>query len=171
MLALGDSLTYGTGASSATSWPAVLAQRTGWQVENAGVPGETAAQVCARLPDLLAEGRPALVLVVAGGNDFLRRMPESGVREALAACIAQAHAAAVPLVLIPVPRFGLAGVANAPLYAEVAKSRQVPLIDAGIADTLRAPALRADAVHPNAAGYRAMAESIADGLATLGFLR
>jgi acyl-CoA hydrolase len=171
VLALGDSLTYGTGASSATSWPAVLAQRTGWQVENAGVPGATASQICTRLPDLLAEGRPALVLVVAGGNDFLRRMPESGVREALASCIAHAQAAAVPLVLIQVPRLGLAGIANAPVYAEIAKSRQVPLIDAGLADILGKPAMRADAVHPNTAGYRAMAERIADGLAALGYLR
>ena len=171
VLALGDSLTYGTGASPETSWPAMLAQRTGWRVENAGAPGETATQICARLPDLLGEHRPALVLVLAGGNDFLRRLPESGLRDALAACVAHARTSAVPIVLMPVPRFGVTGIANAPLYAEVAKSRQVPMVDAGLADLLRKPAMRTDAVHPNAAGYRAMADNIAEGLTALGFLR
>ncbi|MDH5286964.1 MAG: GDSL-type esterase/lipase family protein [Betaproteobacteria bacterium] len=171
VIALGDSLTYGTGASPAESWPALLAQRSGWQVENAGVPGETAAQACERLPDLLAANRPALVLVLVGGNDFLRRTPDAGVRDALAACVAEARAAAVPIVLLPVPRLGVGGLANAPLYAEAAKSLGTPLVDAGLADALAKPALRADAVHPNAAGYRAVAERIGAGLAKLGFLR
>ena len=170
-MALGDSLTYGTGASPAASWPALLAQRSGWQVENAGVPGETAAQACERLPDLVATHRPALVLVLVGGNDFLRRLPEAGVRDALAACVANARAASVPIVLLPVPRLGLSGLANAPLYAETATSLGVPLVDAGLAEMLGKPAMRADSVHLNAAGYRAMAERIGAGLAALGFLR
>lgn len=171
VVALGDSLTYGTGASPAASWPALLAQRSGWQVENAGVPGETAAQACERLPDLLATHRPALVLALVGGNDFLRRLPDAGVRDALAACVADARAAAVPIVLLPVPRVGLGGLANATLYADSAKSLGVPLVDTGLTEVLGKPATRADPVHPNAAGYRAMAERIGAGLADLGFLR
>lgn len=171
VLALGDSLTYGTGASGATSWPAVLAKRSGWEIENAGVPGETAAQACERLPDLLAAQRRSLVLVLVGGNDFLRRLPEAGVRDALAACAAHARNASVPIVLLPVPRLGLAGLANASLYGEVAAALRVPLVDAGLAELLATPALRADSVHPNAEGYRAMAERIAAGLTTLGLLR
>ena len=78
VVALGDSLTYGTGAESASSYPSVLAALTAWNVVNAGVPGETAAQGCDRLPGLIAEHRPALVLVLLGGNDFLRRRPDAG---------------------------------------------------------------------------------------------
>lgn len=171
VVALGDSLTYGTGASPAASWPALLAQRSGWQVENAGVPGATAAQACERLPDLLSAHRPALVLVLVGGNDFLRRLPEAGVRDALATCVGSARAESIPVVLLPVPRLGLTGLANAPLYAETAESLGVPLVDAGLAELLGTPAMRTDAVHLNAAGYRAMAERIGAGLAALGFLR
>jgi acyl-CoA hydrolase len=171
VVALGDSLTYGTGASPAASWPAVLAQRSGWQVENAGVPGETAAQACERLPGLVTTHRPALVLVLVGGNDFLRRLPDAGVRDALAACVANARAASVPIVLLPVPRLGLSGLTNAPLYAETATMLSVPLVDAGLAELLGKPAMRADPVHLNAAGYRAMAERVGAELAALGFLR
>ncbi|HEY0883859.1 MAG TPA: GDSL-type esterase/lipase family protein, partial [Ramlibacter sp.] len=55
VLALGDSLTWGTGATPETSYPAVLAGLTGWQVVNAGVPGDTSAAALARLPGLLQE--------------------------------------------------------------------------------------------------------------------
>ncbi len=171
VLALGDSLTYGTGAPPQASYPAVLADLTGWNVENAGAPGETAAEICARLPALLDEHRPALVLVLAGGNDFLRRRPEAGVREALANCHAHARNAAVPLALLPVPRLGLGGVSDAPLYAELAGALDVPLVDAGLADLLADGSMRADAVHLNAAGYRAMAQRVAAGLAERGLLR
>ena len=171
IVALGDSLTFGTGAAPQASYPTVLATLTGWQVENAGVPGETATQICERLPDLLAEPRPALVLVLAGGNDFLRRLPEAGIREALARCVASAREAGVAIAVLPVPRLGFGGLATAPLYAETAEALRVPLVDAGLSDLLADRTLRADAVHLNAPGYAAMAQRIADGLAAEGWLR
>lgn len=171
VIALGDSLTFGTGASAETSYPAVLAQRTGWRVENAGVPGETAAEICARLTDVLGGEPAALVLVLAGGNDFLRRLPEAGVRDALAQCVAHARSAGVPIALLSLPRLGWGGLDTAPLYAEVAEAADVPLVDAGLADLLANAAMRADRVHLNAAGYAAMAERIATGLAALGWLK
>ena len=58
VLALGDSLSHGSGAAPAAAYPAQLAQLTGWNVINAGVPGDTAAQALARLPALLAEHQP-----------------------------------------------------------------------------------------------------------------
>ena len=170
VVALGDSLTYGTGAESTSSYPSVLAALTAWNVVNAGVPGETAAQGCDRLPGLIAEHRPALVLVLLGGNDFLRRRPDAAIRDALAACAASARDTATTLVLMPVPRLGLSGLSDAPLYAEASRTLGVPMVDAGLSDFLGQSALRADAIHLNAAGYRAMAERVAQGLRAEGLL-
>ena len=80
VLAQGDSITFGIGASAETSYPSVLAKLTGWTVINAGVSGETSAQALARLPALLQEHTPLLVLVSIGGNDFVRRLPEVETR-------------------------------------------------------------------------------------------
>jgi len=170
VVALGDSLTYGTGAESASSYPTALAALTAWNVVNAGVPGETAAQGCDRLPGLIAEHRPALVLVLLGGNDFLRRRPDAAISDALAACAASARDAATTLVLMPVPRLGLSGLSNASLYAEASRTLGVPMVDAGLSDFLAQSAMRADAIHLNAAGYRAMAQRVAQGLRAEGLL-
>lgn len=170
VVALGDSLTYGTGAESASSYPSVLAALTAWNVVNAGVPGETAAQGCDRLPQLIAEHRPVLVLVLLGGNDFLRRRPDAGIKDALAACAVSARDTATTLVLMPVPRLGLSGLSDASLYAEASRTLGVPLVDAGLSELLGQSAMRADAIHLNAAGYRAMAERVTQGLRAEGLL-
>ena len=84
VLALGDSLTAGVGASPDQSWPTLLAAASGWQLINAGVSGDTASQALERLPALLAAHRPALVIVSIGGNDLLRRAETARIRATIA---------------------------------------------------------------------------------------
>jgi len=171
VLALGDSLTHGSGATPDTSYPALLALVSGWQVVNAGVPGESAAQGCERLPALIDEHRPQLVLVLLGGNDFLRRMPERGVIDALQSCVEFARSSRTDVALIPVPRFNAGGIRNAPLYEEAGRASDVPVLESGLASLLAQSAMRADAIHLNAAGYREMAMTIAESLRTQGWLQ
>jgi len=165
VLALGDSLTYGTGATPETAYPAVLAAATGWQVVNAGIPGHTAAQALERLPGLLEEHRPALVLLSIGGNDFLRRQPEDATRSAIVRICEQAQAAGAQVMLIAVPRPSLAArftgsLDDHPMYEAIAGQLKLPLHARGWAEVLQDDSLRADAIHANAAGYRRFAEGL-----------
>ncbi len=173
VLALGDSITFGTGADSAAAYPAQLAALTGWNVINAGVPGNTTAQTAERLPALLDEHKPALVIVSAGGNDFLRRLPSAETEAALRSAIGLARdaGAQVLLVAVPQPTFGAAlgaGLTDHPLYARLADELKLPLHANGWATVLGDEKLRADQIHANAAGYRAFAERLAATLHSTG---
>lgn len=175
VLALGDSITYGTGADAASSYPAQLAALTGWQVVNAGVPGNTAAQALERLPPLLAEHRPALVIVAIGGNDFLRRLPEAETESALRNAVMLARDAGARVVLVAIPQASVgaalgAGLSDSPLYLRLADELKLPLHAGGWSKVLGDDKLRADRIHANAAGYRAFAEGLAVTLRDLGLL-
>ena len=134
MLALGDSLTYGYGASPEAAYPARLAALTGWEVVNGGVSGDTAAQALACLPDLMKR-QPKLVLLGIGGNDFLRRIPEAETRRHIGETIAAVQGAGVPLVLIAEPKPSLGALVGSlsdhPLYEELAEQYRVPLFAKG----------------------------------------
>lgn len=125
VLALGDSLTYGTGASPDTAYPTVLAGLTGWQIVNAGVPGDTSAQALQRLPDLLAQHQPKLVIVSIGGNDFLRKLPEDETRAHISAICQQAQKSGAQVLLVAVPKPSIAAalgqLSDHPLYADLAE--------------------------------------------------
>ena len=174
VLALGDSLTFGTGASAETCYPTVLAGLTGSNVVNAGVPGDTSAQALARLPALLAERQPKLVIVSIGGNDFLRKLPESDTRAHVHAICKQSLAAGAQVLLVAVPRATVAAalgqMTDHALYAEVAKDLKIPLQREAWGEVLAQPDLRADAVHANARGYAQFARSVQGTAAAVGLL-
>jgi acyl-CoA hydrolase len=170
VLALGDSLTFGTGAAGGSDYPTRLAELTGWKVVNAGVPGNTSAQARERLSPLLGEHSPRLVLLSIGGNDFLRQVPEGETRADLAAMLDEIRAAGAQPVLIAVPKPALiaallGSLDDHPLYEALAQERRLPLHAAGWAKVLSDPALKADRIHANAAGYERFARDLH------GFLR
>ena len=175
VLALGDSLTFGTGATPETSYPTVLARLTGWNVVNAGIPGDTSAQALARLPALLQEHAPALVLVGIGGNDLLRRLPEADTRAQLQRAVELSRAAGAQVLLIAVPRPSAAAaftgsLTDHPLYAEVAEALRVPLHRQGWSEVLSDATLRSDPIHANAAGYAAFAQGLVATARATGLL-
>lgn len=175
VLALGDSLTFGTGATPEAAYPAVLATLTGWSVVNAGVPGHTSAQALERLPALLDEHRPALVLVSIGGNDFLRGVDPSATRANVQRICETARAAGAQVLLIAVPRpSAVAAVgllSDHPLYGELAEALRLPLHRQGWAEVLADEALRSDRIHANAKGYEAFARGLLATLRASALLR
>ncbi len=173
VLALGDSITFGTGATPESSWPSVLAASTGWRIVNAGVPGDTSGGALQRLPALLAEHRPALVIVSIGGNDFLRRLPEADTRGHLERIVAAARDAGAQVLLVGVPRPTLAGaltgaLSDHPLYEDVADALRTPLVGGLWAKVLGDERLKSDPIHANAEGYRVFAEALHARLRELG---
>lgn len=159
VVAFGDSLTSGSGAEAGQDYPSVLAKLSGWQVVNAGVPGELSGTGLARLPGVLAEHRPVLVLLCHGGNDILSGNGQEGIGRNLDAMIRLCREAGAEVVLLAVPQKGLL-LKPAPVYAEVAARNRVPLVEDAVTDVLKKNSLKSDYVHPNAAGYAQIAAEV-----------
>lgn len=160
IVAFGDSLTYGTGAAESESYPAVLGALIGRRVVRAGVPGEVTAQGLTRLPQVIEEHRPALMIVCLGGNDMLRRVDETQVKKNLGEIIRTIRARGIAVVLVGVPKPSL--ITSAPaFYDELAKEFDIPYEGKVVTEVMYQLELKADPIHPNAKGYRRMAEAIA----------
>ncbi len=163
ILAFGDSLTYGTGASRAQSYPARLQQLSGHKVVNAGIPGEISADGLKRLPRLLQKYHPDLVILIHGGNDILRKLPVHQTRNNLLHMIQQIRDSGSQVMLVAVPRPALL-LSDAPLYAAVAEQSHTALLQDSLSDILQSNNNKSDAIHPNARGYAMLAQDIFDFL-------
>ena len=174
VLALGDSLTSGVGASPDTAYPAVLQRLTGWRVVNGGVSGDTSAQALARLPALLKTHAPALVIVSIGGNDFLRRQSASATRANIERICQDARASGAQVLLVAVPELSLMAAAGRlsdhPMYEEIAEELKIPLHAKGWSSVLAQERLRSDQIHANAAGYAEFAQGLVGTLRQTGLL-
>lgn len=176
VLALGDSLTAGAGVAREQAWPGLLAGRTGWEVVNGGVSGDTSAAALRRLPALLEEHEPVLVLVTLGGNDMLRHVPEPETVANLRQILDMVKASGAAAVLLATPKPSVAGAVfqnlSAPeFYLMVAEEYQVPLIEDAIPDVLSDPKLKGDPLHPNTEGHAVLAGKIFDALQAIGYAR
>lgn len=159
VLAFGDSLTVGVGATTASSYPAVLEQLSSRKVISAGVSGEETGAGLSRLPNVLDEATPNLLLLLEGGNDILRGKNLQQTKQNLAAMISLAKSRGIQVVLIGVPAKKLFSDV-APLYEELASEHNLVFADDLLSGLLRNNKYKSDPVHLNAQGYRVMAESI-----------
>lgn len=164
VLAFGDSLTYGTGASRDQSYPSTLGQLLNCTVINAGIPGEVSSDGRRRLPQLLEKHRPDLLILCHGGNDLIRRLGTAQLAVNLREMVETARAAGADVIMVGVPAPGLS-VQPPPLYGEIAEEYGLPYDDAILHELLTDRALKSDAIHPNAAGYRKLAEALAELIA------
>lgn len=151
-----------------------LAALTGWQVENAGVNGDTSEGALQRLPGLLAASSYDAILIGIGGNDMLRGVPASATHANLAALIeqARAHTSHVAVLATPAPdamRAAVGSLSDAPFYEEVAKAGQALLVADVYSSVLSDASLRSDRIHANARGYEKVAQLLADRFESAGW--
>lgn len=169
ILAFGDSLTHGSGVTKAQSYPSQLAKLINRKIINAGIPGELTADGLKRLPGLLDQHRPDLMILIHGGNDMLRKKDLNKAADNLRAMIREAKNRNISVVMMAVPNPTLI-LSPAGFYEEVAEDMNVPIEIDAISDILQYPSNKSDAVHPNEKGYRVMAGAVKDLLVESGAL-
>jgi acyl-CoA thioesterase I len=173
LLIVGDSLSAEYGLQRGEGWVALLEkriaqQRLAFQVVNASISGDTTSGGRSRLPALLRQHKPAVVVIELGGNDALRGLPLSMTRDNLGAMTRAAKAAGARVLLtgmaVP-PNYGRQyGEQFLALFGEVAKAESVALVPfllLGIADAPDAFALfQADRIHPTAAAHPKILDNV-----------
>ena len=169
VLAFGDSLTFGSGANSDQSYPAVLQGLIGRNVVAAGVPGEPSAEGLARLPAVLDEVKPQLLILCHGGNDFLRKLGDANAAANVRAMVKLARDRGVEVVLMATPKPDLS-LSTPAFYADIAAEFRIPFEEGVLKTVLADNAYKSDLVHPNAQGYARIATALADLLKKAGAL-
>lgn len=170
ILAFGDSLTYGTGASPGHNYPGILAGLAAREVINEGVPGEISGDGLKRLPALLDQYQPELLILIHGGNDMLRNIPNEQTADNLDRMIAEANSRHIEVVMLGVPKFNLLALNSADFYQNVAETRQILMDLNTLPEILGDKSLKSDMIHPNDAGYQLMANNIFNLLKQAGAL-
>ncbi len=166
LLVVGDSLSAEYGIARGRGWVALLQQKLQadkfqWQVVNASISGDTTAGGLARLPALLKQHQPQLVVIELGGNDALRgfslKMTEDNLVKMIQAC--KTIQAKVVLVGMQVPpNYGAAYASDfTRMFARISQQQQtalVPFLLAGVADDKDPTAMfQADRIHPKAEAH------------------
>jgi len=160
LLVLGDSLSAEYGLQRGSGWVALLANRlqqsgSNYTVVNASISGDTTSGGRTRLPALLKQHRPAIVIIELGGNDGLRGLPVARMKDNLAAMVRAAQGAGAQVIVVGIripPNYGrnyTEGFYGT--FADVAQQSNaalVPFILEGFTDS--PDFFQADRIHPNA---------------------
>ncbi len=166
ILVVGDSLSAEYGLKRGSGWVALMEQRLAQEkmpatVINASISGDTTSGGRARLPNLLTQNHPSLVIIELGGNDALRGLPLTMTQDNLQTMTQAAQASGAKVVLVGMqmpPNYGQEyGQRFAGLYATVAKATKaalVPFLLKGVADLPDARQLfQNDGIHPKEAAH------------------
>lgn len=162
ILVIGDSLSAEYGIRRGSGWVALLQERLQTQkvpatVVNAGISGDTTSGGRSRLPALLSQHKPAIVVIELGANDALRGLPLTMTRENLTDMVRQSRQAGARVLLVGMempPNYGARYTQEfRDMFASVAKAEKVPLVPfllRGVADAPDALSLfQSDRIHPN----------------------
>jgi acyl-CoA thioesterase I len=180
ILVVGDSLSAEYGLQRGSGWVALLDQRLarehiGADVVNASISGDTTSGGLARLPSLLREHKPGLVVIELGGNDALRGLPLDSTRANLVEMTRLAKATGAKVLILGMqlpPNYGRAyGDRFAALFADVARAEGtalVPFMLKGVADGPQAETMfQADRIHPLASAHPTILANVWPVLAPL----
>jgi len=173
VLVVGDSLSAEYGLKRGSGWVALLERRVAAgklpvKVVNASISGDTTSGGRSRLPALLAQYKPDVVVIELGGNDALRGLPVAMTRDNLAEMTAASQKAGAKVLLVGIqvpPNYGAEYTGQlAAAYRDVARARKaalVPFMLAGIADAPGADRLfQADRIHPREEAHPRILDNI-----------
>lgn len=160
IVAFGDSLVEGIGATQGNGFVSIVSRKLQVPIVNAGVKGNTTVHGLERLERDVLSKDPKVVLVLLGGNDFIRRIPKEETFRNLQTIVNRIHEKGAIVVLLGI-RGGVLKDSYRADFDEFAKRNKVAYVPNVLGGLLGDKDVMADAVHPNDAGYAVIAERVA----------
>ena len=157
IVAFGDSLTAGYGAPKGSSYPDYLGQLLGKPIVNLGLSGELAVHAPERLEEVLSY-QPYMVLIEFGANDFMQQRSTQAAVAAVAQIVDGVQQAGAIAVIVNTGGPGMADYTRA--YEKLAKEKQAIFVPSILKGIFTKRNLKSDAVHPNAQGYKMVAQHV-----------
>ena len=159
IICFGDSITFGYGVNPEESYPAALSKMTDMPVINAGIDGDTSVEAIRRIDSDILDREPLLVIIEFGGNDFLRKIPQEVTIKNIREMVAKIQAKGAMVAIVDISTGMLLTQYRAPCY-KLAKESNAIFIPRILSGIITNPQLKSDFIHPNAAGYKIVAEKI-----------
>ncbi|WP_431483935.1 arylesterase [Pseudomonas solani] len=170
VLVVGDSISAALGLETSQGWVSLLQKRLddeGFEhrVVNASISGDTSAGGASRLPALLGEHKPELVIIELGGNDGLRGQPPAQLQHNLAGMVEQSQKTGAKVLLLGMrlpPNYGKRYTdAFAQVYQDLASARQVPLVPFFLEGVGGVEGMmQADGIHPAASAQSKLLDNV-----------
>ncbi|MCP9338823.1 arylesterase [Stutzerimonas xanthomarina] len=170
VLVVGDSISAAFGLETSQGWVQLLQQRLETEnldhrVVNASISGDTSAGGLARLPGLLAEHDPEVVIIELGGNDGLRGQPPKQLNRNLAAMVDLSLKADAEVVLLGIrlpPNLGQRYTrAFAEAFDSLADERNLPYVPFFLEGVGGVEGMmQADRIHPTAGAQQQLLDNV-----------
>ena len=159
IIAFGDSLVEGRGATPGQDFVSILSRRLGVPIVNAGRSGDTAAAALSRLDRAVLHRNPRVVIVLLGGNDFLRRVPTEETFRNLGTIVQRIRDRGAAVVIVGVS----VGLFSDPFegeYEALARRTSAGLVPDILDDIIGDGDRMSDSIHPNDRGYKVIADRL-----------
>lgn len=159
IICFGDSITYGYGANSGEDFPTALSKLISIPVINAGIDGDTTIEALRRIKFDVLDRDPLLVIVEFCGNDFLRKIPTGTTVANLREMIDKIQAQGAMVALVDVSAGMFLGEYRRE-FSKVAREKGAIFIPHILEGIITNPSMKSDFLHPNADGYKVIAQRI-----------
>ena len=164
IICFGDSVTFGYGANPGEDYPAALGKMVKLPVINAGVDADTTFAALERLENDVLVKSPRLVIVEFCGNDFFKKIPKEETVKNLAKIISRIQDTGAMVALVDISA-GMFFKEYRQAFKKLAHEKKAIFIPAVLSKIITNPSMKSDFLHPNARGYKIVADRIHQAIA------
>lgn len=159
IVCFGDSITFGYGVNPGEDYPSALASLINVPVVNAGKDGDTSVDALKRIEADVLDKEPRLVIIEFSGNDFLEKVPKETTFNNIRAMIKQVQAKGAMAAIVDISSGMFLREYRASLR-KIAYQENAVFIPGILSGIITNPGMKSDFFHPNADGYKIIAQRI-----------